>query len=306
MSCNVEYKSFGSSCGISEAGRLTRIIIGALKSNAGTENKFNTLADVTEENLLTKINAANTAPDTALFPLGRDVDNVEDTVEDAVFVDGTSGNRYFVRDGKRNVVFFIPNASPQFIEQINKLKSGKYGFYEVDNKGGFSYETDEYNDEVKLIPIQPASIHASRVPALGDNINWVKVEFTVDESHDPSKVRYASKDTLGFSMLDDVAVPALIEINSKLVSASTTELVIEVKSVFGKGLEGLLVGDFTLNNQTTDATVTLSSVTTDGVLPYKYTLAYSTGVNASDVLNPTFLKSGFYTYNSNQQTITVS
>ena len=304
MSCTGQYESFGATCGVIEAGRLTSIIIGAMESAAGAENKFHTLSDATVANLQTKINNANTDPSTALFPLGRIVDNVEDTVEDAVYVDGTSGARYFVRAGKRNVIFYLMNASPQFIEQINSYKTGKFGFYEIDNKGGLTYETDTYSDEVKLIPIQEGSIHASRVPALGDNINMVKVEFTVDESHDPSKVRYASKDTLTFSMLSDVNVPALIPVKANLISASDSALVMEIKSSFGRGVEGLLIGDFTLNNQTTDATVTLTSVTPDGVKPYRYTLAYSTGVTAADVLNPTFSKTGYYTYNSNQETIT--
>ena len=299
--CDTEFKSLGAKCGIFDPRALKGFAISALQDNDGVANEFATVAEAKDvANWQTKIQLANTRPDQALYPLGAELDNVEDAPEDAVFEEGTSGAKYFVRKGKRVIVAYMFKSSWQYIEQLNAYKNGDFGIYMFDSAGGLEYETDAFGDKVQLIKIQSGSIHASEMPAVGDTAAKVKIEFTLDGAYKPEKVRYIANDDLGFNPFSNVDLPALVETMVNIISASTTALVIEVKSVFGLGVEGAVIGEWTLNNQTTDATVTIDTVTPDGTKPYRYTLAYSAGVTGADVLNPTLQKTGFYTYNSNK------
>ena len=305
MGCNTEFKSLGAKCGIFDPGALKGFAIGAMTDNDGVVNEFATVAlasDVT--NWQTKIQLANTRPDQALFILNNGLDDIEDASEDAVFAEGTSGAKYFVRNGKRVIVAYMYKTSWQYIQQLNAYKNGDFGIYMFDTKGGLEYETDSFGEKVKLISIQSGSLHSSEVPAVGDTPAKVKIEFTLDGIYKPEKVRYLNSDALGFNPFSNVDLPALIETKVKLISASDTNLIMEVKSEFELGVEGLLLGDFVLNNKTTDAVVTVTGIVADGVIPYRYTLSYSAGVTVTDVLNPTFTEAGFFTYNSNHAVIT--
>lgn len=307
MSCNTEFKSLGAKCGVFDPGALKGFAISALVDNDGVANEFATVALAKDvANWQAKIQLANTRPDQALYPLGNTLDDIEDAPEDAVFAEGTSGAKYFVRNGKRVIVAYMYKTSWQYIEQLNAYKNGDFGIYMFDTKGGLEYETDAFGDKVKLIKIQSGSLHTSEMPAVGDTPAKVKLEFTLDGAYKPEKIRYINSDDLGFNPFSNVDLPALIETKVSLVSASATDLVIEIKSEFDLGVEGLVIGDFILNNQTTDAVVTLSGVVADGVIPYRYTLSYASGVSVTDILNPTFTKTGFSTYNSNQATIAAS
>jgi len=304
MGCVSNYSSFGSDCGDkNEFGYLKQIWFTQMASNANVANEFATISALTKTNVLTKINAANTAPDTAIFPLGLSVDNMADERAESIFDEASSGASYFIDEGKRTITFEIFKVSYQYIAQFNTFRSGFWGVYLIDQDGNFQYQTDKNDIKVLPIPLQRESMSAREVPGTPTTAPRVMVTFKLDDSFKAENTRNISVTSLDFNPLSSIDIPPLIELKSNLESANLTTLVLTVKSVFGTAFEGAVIGDFAISNLTTDLTVALSTAVESSTVPGQYTLTYAAGVSDQDVLKVVITKTGYFTYKCNQNTI---
>lgn len=306
MGCGTKYSSFGGNdCGATNVfGYLKKQWFTRMETDANVENGFATIADVTKTAVLAKINAANTAPDTAIFPLSLSVDNMVDERGESIFDEGSSGATYFIDEGKRTITFEIFKVSYQYIAQFNNLRSGFWGVYLIDQDGNIQYQTDKHDVKVLPIPLQRESMSAKEVPGTPTTAPRVMVTFKLDDSFKAENTRVLNVQSLDFNALSTIDLPPLIELKSNLISANATTLVVDIKSVFGTPFEDAVVGDFAIQNLTTALSVTLTTAVESSTIPGRYTLSYASGVANNAVLKVVITKTGYFTYKANQNTIT--
>lgn len=304
--CDNQFKSFGAEeCVSFDPGTFAGFTLMATVDNESVANEFADKDTASlKVNWQTKIALANTRPDQAMFPLGRKTDFTENTIEEPIEEEGTTGTSYVVRDGKWIITTHIPFGSWQYIEQLGAYRTGDFSAYFFDTKGGVIYATDAVGKKVKPICIQDGSLKATGVPANGDVNAKVKIQFIVNPSVDQAKIRYLSKDNIDFNVFSNVDLPSLIETKVNITTANITTTVADLWSVMDLPIKGQ--GDpettLTLLNKTTNVAITTTTIVETPATPGEYTFTYAAGLLVGEEVAVVFTDSDYYTVNSNEIT----
>jgi len=305
--CDNQFKSFGAeNCVSFDPGTFAGFTIMATSDNESTANEFADRATAAlKVNWQAKIALANTAPDQAFYPLGKKTDFTENTIEDPIEEEGTTGTSYVVRDGKWIISTHLPLASWQFIQQLRAYRTGDFSMYFHDTKGGIIYMTDEIGKKVKPIRIQSGSLKSTGVPANGDVNAKVKIQFIVDPSVDQAKIRYLGSDDLDFNIFNPVDLPALIETKVNITTANITTVVADLWSVFDLPIKGQGNPETTLTllNATTGVAITTTSIVETPATPGEYTFTFASGLLVGEEVSVIFTDiANYFSLNSNQVT----
>jgi len=297
------YKSFGVSTPVVDYGYLKSMWITKTKKDDNTPNQFDNVAAVTKSAVNALIEAANTAPDTALFPLGFDFDNLSDERAETVFESLDSGAQIKIRKGKRTLTAIVPRVTFQLIEQINEWNDQEISIYPINDKDELLYETDRMGVLVKPWKVQKGSLAAKEVPGTASTSAKVELTLTFDDTFYEDKVKVLEPED--FNPSSCVDVPALIETEAEIQSGSTTQIVVDIATSDGAPVTGLVQGDFSIQNLTDDAAVAITGFAEDLVNLGRYTLTYAIE-DAGDVLSPRINKAGYFYYYSNQEEVVIT
>jgi len=305
--CDNQFKSFGAEdCVSFNTGTFAGFTLMGTVDNESVANEFPDRATASlKANWQAKIALANTAPDQAFYPLGKRTDFTEETIEDPIEEEGTTGTSYIVRDGKWMVTTHIPLGSWQYIEQLEAYRTGDFSAYFFDTKGGIIYSTDSVGKKVKPIRIQSGSLKATGVPANGDINAKVKIQFVVDPSVKQAKIRYLESDDLDFNIFSPVDLPALIETKVNITTANITTVVADLWSVFDLPIKGQGNPETTLTllNATTGVAITTTSIVETPATPGEYTFTFASGLLVGEEVSVIFTDiANYFSLNSNQVT----
>jgi hypothetical protein len=265
------------------------------RANDGTENKILSSDTVDDTFVSGLINQTDKSKRWFPTPVINQV-NDERADFNTFDLDGFAINS---SKGIRTVSFsVVEGASPQLVDAFNSLACRDISFYiwSVDEQIGGNGRVD---GELKPFRIKKKTMKAKYNPPskVNETPAMVMVSFDVSELEDDADIAYMDYGTGA----NDVQVvitdyTGLVDVTMGAASSiSTTGFVTEIDLLYGSVFNkepfvGGVLADFSLYNETTLASVTITSVTESPDGTYTFVIPAQT---SADVLTLTFSKNGY-------------
>lgn len=173
-----------------------------------------------------------------------------------------------VSDGLRTVGFIFGENAPITKRKIESMNKDNWGFYLIDKKGNLIGSRREGTPYKILDPIriQLGSI-TDKFTFPGDQtIQMNMVAFTVDPSFDDADIAMIEAGTMTYDLRTLTGLIDADLIRNTAINVSSTGFAIVADTLQGSVnqpilIEGLVKADFVDTNQTTGATITITTVT---------------------------------------------
>lgn len=207
-----------------------------------------------------KINEADASKRWYPLPL---VENQTSERAENVTETSAAGTVAFIKEGVRTESFELWNQTPTYIKALEAAKCTDFSVYAVDDNGNFVGM--ELNEDGNLYPIRIdrgsfSAIYVKKTPTLTAKvvISWQWSQLEKDSNLSMVSASDITADVLG--------AIGLLDIFAEYSSITTDGFVVTLDSYYGAVNnkfkdQGLVVGDFTLFNDTQSAAVTITSVT---------------------------------------------
>ena len=205
----------------------------------------------------------NVDPLARLYPL-PECKNISDVRDKSVMDTAKDGTMFKVRDGIRKFdgFFFPPFASPQLVAILQSQACAAPCKFSIDSEGTIWGMISA--DGTKLYPMR---MDAGSVDIIYTNPNDTEVEkvaysFNLHPSEKDRNVRGIKCGDLTGD-INPLDYTGMLDVNMKVISVSTTQLVVKLFDNFGtpltpEAVTGFLVGDFALYNITTSSAIALT------------------------------------------------
>ena len=282
--CSTGLSNTGSKCPSLQAV-TTKLIYVPLYGNDGVRNSILTTDLVDKVYVDAKINETDKSK--RWYPSPR-IENVEDTKGDSVMESLNSGDEVFVQEGTRTFMGVHIKQDSTFLGKIKNARCVEFGVYLVDSNGIAWGEISEDGTELYPIAVNEESYDAILVRTTDTTSQKVQVKFSFSRDVRDESI----KGVTGYNMNN---AKGLLDVNGAVTVPTTVGFTYTATldyGYFGDPLkvEGLVIGDFTLYNNTTVSAVVITSVTEveDGV--YAFVIPAQT---ASDELVLTGSATGF-------------
>ena len=264
----------------------SKLIMVPLMANDGTLNGIDLAAALpTWSDLINESDASK-----RWFPLPA-FENVEMPKADSQFEEANSGRMAFLRQGKRSFAgeLWGDDSTPTMLGKLNAGRCVQFGVYIVDvngaligsKQGGYLYP----------IPVDEQSFDPKWMVATDSTVQKIMVGFDFDRLFDDSTMYMITSSEAGINFN---SLSGLIDINVVNDTVTTTTLTFDAVLDYGTALnpikaQGLVSGDFVLNNTTTSSVVTVTAAEN---IPGNYTLTYTAQTNG-DVASLVIAKPGY-------------
>lgn len=195
-----------------------------------------------------------------------------------------SGNIYNIQDGLRqnHAEFWGANGNFRFLEQLEKFGCSEMGFFSVDIMGTLEgWKTSPADTKLYPIPVMKNTYDAMYQYATDTSIQKVMLDFNTRRNFDETKIYYITEADLGYPATDLVGlIPCNIAV-SNITSTGITATITKagMSALSQKPLTGLLLANFTLQDLTGGAPVTITTVTESASGVYDLTYTSVAGTN---------------------------
>lgn len=291
--CNASLGNTGNPC--TTIFDITHIPIAVpLKDSTGARNKI-TLSDTLDEAYFTaRIN--DTDPTQRWYPLPG-LKNVTDERGEPTLETFEDNSTAFIQQGVRTFNAFIVDGSPYLLGQMETFPCQDFGFYLIDISGNLIGSLGNGQDECDPTYLYPIKVdRQSFVPTFRKKTNTlsqgIMFKFNWDMTEQDRNLRMITASEAGYDL---TLLTGLYNVCAVFSSITQTSFVVELRTMGGGTVinptlvEGLVIGDFALYNETDSAAVSISTVTeSNGV--YTFTFPSQT---LGDVLQLTPTKSGY-------------
>ena len=264
---------------------IDRVILVPKFGSDGTENKI-AAGDLTKAILQGHFDNA-TALD-RFYPTPS-MKNVSTERADPEYFEWEGGGKDFVREGVRAFTGMIPKGTPELEGRLNLWNGSQMGFYAIDKNGNFIYKDDGSGDYLP-IPIDGGSLYVGFKWKTNSDPNMLAVAFDIKSTFKDSTLMYVEAADLDFDGTNTADVYGLSEVAVTVTAATATAGTFTAKLDMNTALSGLVLADIVLHNDTTDASVTATSLTESGVNAGTYSWVVATGVTAGDTIRATISK----------------
>jgi len=228
-------------------------------------------------------------PSKRFYPLGVFTEP-NDVREDPVFKDYADGSRDFIRQGRRTYTGMLIGYEPAYGAVIKSLSCQFGGILTIDDCGeptGLFCEdgANSANDAFKPQPLNASSIYSlfALFSVTNSTTQSLTVSLDYDMLNDDDNLRNLSETDMNGANL--LTLEGLRPTLSAISAEATTGFVAAIQLDFARGIgasvpiTGLVSADFRLYNETTLATVAISSVTEIPKGTYLFTFAAQTSGN---------------------------
>lgn len=266
-----------------------KLIYVPIRNSAGVRNSILSTDVIDEAFLTAKINHAD---ETQRWYPSPFIENVEDVKGDSTFESLNSGKNIFIQEGVRTFNGVHIKQGSTF---LGKLKSGRcvdFGVYMIDIDGSLIGSISTDGLELYPVAVDKDTFNPVMVKATDTTVAKISVSFEFsrierDENLRPINASEITADLLGAS--------GLLDATTVVTAPSTTGFTATVSTDYGSfankiKVEGLLLADFALYNNTDTASVTITSVTETTAGVYTFVIPAQT---AADSLTLTPSKDGF-------------
>lgn len=272
----------------------SKLIMVPLMANDGTLNGIDLSAPLpTWSSLINESDASK-----RWFPLPA-FENVEMPKADSQFEEANSGRMAFLRQGKRSFAgeLWGDDSTPTMLGKLNAGRCVQFGVYIVDVNGALI--GSKVGGYLYPIPVDEQSFDPKWMVATDSTVQKIMVGFDFDRLFDDSTMYMITSTEAGINFN---SLSGLIDINVVNDIVTTTTLTFDAVLDYGTALnpikaQGLVSGDFTLTNTTTNLAV---SVTVVENTPGNYTYTHATQTNGNGaslvIAKPGYLGTFTYTF----------
>lgn len=245
-----------------EIGIITRVIYQPLFKGDGTLNSIDTTAT---------LNAAyfdalqyNLDKNLRIYPLNKDLEEVQLPKEDPKYQEFSSGRKIKVRNGVRNFEAMLPIAPNQLIGKLNNVGCGRMGVYFITNTGQLvGFKRKGFDTLFFPIPLADDTLNGDYMFATDNEREMTKLQMQFDSS-----VLDENFSVLSGDEIPDLSTQlnGMLDINiAKVGTGTTTSVKVAINLDYGTAktktpVKGFVLADFTLYNTTTSLAVTPSAV----------------------------------------------
>ena len=261
-----------------------------MRDSAGVANKIASGATVNDAYILGKFNDTDK---TQRFYYLKNLKNANiGTPAEPVYQTFDDNSKVKIDNGITSASFIFAASSPTFLSKMQSFECEQMGIYFID-KEGYIIGIASGND---LLPIEIAQNSMNSQPTYGTPTTTYQITTSFDwaQSVDHGDVR-AWENTVNWS---SSTIASLLDV-SGLVSGGVAQTTFTVDLFFDYGslnnklpAEGLVIGDFSLYNETDASSITLTTVTESTTVPGRYVFVYPSQTVA-DVLTLSGSKQGF-------------
>lgn len=244
----------------------------------------------------------NADPLARLTPL-PEIKNITDVREKPLTYAWKDSSEVFVRDGIRKFEGMFPpdSSSPQLVGILESARCANPAFLGVDEDGTVWGKISADGTKIYPIEIDPKSIAAIFVKQTDTEPQMAAWSFNFHPSEKDCAIRGIAQSEMEDDV-DTLSYNGLLNVYAKVISCSTTKLVVKLYTQFGSVLnpltvKNLLVANFSLYNVTTSSAILLTGTgsafaeSPEGT----YSLTYKTADDpaSTNVLRLTPTKDGF-------------
>lgn len=226
-----------------------------------------------------------------MYPTGQINDFVSER-DDPTIQEGNNGNKQYVSQGARNILFSIWGVGAALEAQYENFMSLEMGFYIVSKQDAVTGLVRK-GDKTKVYPIPLQALFTKQIFGGGDIGAGLNISFDMNIKNKDSELITVSSEAFEESPSE---LRGLITFNLSVIEATPTALVVEFVSDQGYAnclfkATGLVAGDMTLLNVTDESAIAITGVTED---EGQYTITWDGGDNptVADVLQLTVEKDG--------------
>jgi hypothetical protein len=232
------------------------------KTNAGAYNSIPADTLITQAFLDAKTQNADESQ--RWYPLGfSSIQNVVTERAESATVSYDTGNSAKTTQGVRTFSGMFVKAGTDVQKIIDSFKCQYIGYYAID-KCGVIIGTVATDGSLRPTPIFTGSLDTiNEFGGSSDRAGGVMISFEHDQLVKDSDLGYVAESAITGDVLN---LEGLIEAVSTVSAEATTGFVVALKSLSGAfdskvAIEGLVLADFALYNETSASTVTVTSVT---------------------------------------------
>jgi hypothetical protein len=241
------------------------LIIVPLVADDGTENKVLRSDTLNQAYFQAKVNA--TDPSKRWYPIGTFVNVTNERGESnyETFSDGTRARTY---KAPRTFTGYLLNYAPAYAATIESLRCVKVGAYLVDDCGqligSFCPDaTTPANDALKPIPLNEASIDSLVMLQSDAAAGKVQMSVDFDQLFKDQTLRVLTSEEAGDANLLNLTKlqPTITTISGESTTGFVAAIELDYDSWTAVPIEGLVLADFYLYNESTASAITITSVT---------------------------------------------
>ena len=201
------------------------------------------------------------------------VDNVEDTKEDSIKETLNSGQNIFVKEGVRNVACVMVAQSANMLSKLKNHRCVEFGIFTIDKDGNLIGRYDATNNRLYPVKVDKDTWDPKLEKSTDTTIQKIALMFSWDEEEEDGDLRMIVPSEMDNFKI--VNMNGLIDVNCAVSGISTTGFTTVLTQDFGSAktfpsVRDWVAGDFTLYNNTTSASVVITSVTESTVTPGSY------------------------------------
>ncbi len=296
--CSEGYSNTGFDCTVNGSVIIGSIFLNSIKSD-GSPNGLDFDADaqngvIPASVIEAKLNDPNEAD--RWYPVGN-FENVEDVRAENIIETFNSGNSAFIKEGIRTFLGLLVKRSPKYKQTLDafRCQSGLSKF-DVDADGNLIGQSADGN-LLLPIPVDNNTISATYVRTTDTEVSKVAFGYAYSQAFDDGNISMITADGTETDMksIRGLLDATMTATGSATVTATPVGIVIGYGSAINDPLvlKSMTAGDFTIQNETQSAPVTIDSVDLSNAVAGEYVLEYSSGVSGGDTLRISGTKAGY-------------
>jgi len=294
-SCNDGYLNTGFGCTNNPSVTVGSFFFNRLKED-GTYNGIDFSADavdgvIPDSVIQAKINDPN--PLDRWYFVGY-YENIEDVRAESLVQSFNSGNSARIKQGIRNFLGFLPKKAPAYVEPLLAMGCQDVAKMDVDDQGNLVGESLDDNF-LRGIKIDQNTIDARYVKTTDAEISGVLHSYNYSQTVEDQNIKMITADAIGTDLKGVRGLLSATMTGAGTVTEATVNILVDYGTTIDDrtALKGLELADFTIQNVTQSAPVTIDSLDDSGQSAGDYVLAYSTGVTSGDSLRISVSKNGY-------------
>lgn len=233
------------------------------------------------------------------------IDNVVDERAESITEGLDSGKEIFIQEGQRTFSGVMINQTPEFLGKLKSMKCGAVGVFVVDKLGNIIGSENSDKTALNPIRIDENTFDPILVKTTDTTTSKIQVNFTYSDIEADEDLKMILSSEMSY---DALLLRGLLDINSSATTGTTTSFTTVLTLDYGSALnpkkvEGLVLADFALYNNTTVSSVAISTVTESPAGTYQVDYPAQT---ASDVVVLSIDNSANVSYEMKANEVTLS
>lgn len=289
-SCDTGILNHGQPNCVDSFARDARLIFVQYQDDSGNVNSI-TQAEFTAGIDQTFLDARFNGAEDQRWYLTPTVNNVVGERAESVKQD-IDGIPFNVRQGIRmyDGTFYGTVAATQYVNVLKSMSCQNIGMFIVDVSGNIIGMTNDVTGDLDPIKVQRNTLDVIYKFPSSSEVQQIKLMFAYEENEQDGDLRYIKSTDISADMLTQTSMSTVVLGTASAITTAgfTTAMTYTYGAQFANlPYEGAVVGDFTLYNETTAASVTVLTAPESPAGTYALTFAAQT---AADVLTLTYSK----------------